>query len=507
MKRLKLFLGFSLLLLFSATFFGCYEGYGEITSASPNPDEITYLEPGEEIEFSVNVNASPDHRIRWYVKVDINNPDNISDTFKFTYNLEKYSDKVNVYCVLETLDTWFGWGYDTGSFSFRFGFHTEWLLKDSLEWEIRLLQKPPTWYGDYIIENNTDIQALNGYTEITGDLKIIRSDLTNLESFNALTSIGGLYIYENDSLTSLAGLNDNITSLVCGLRIMWNRFLTNLDGLENITSIGGDISIDRNIALINLDGLSNITSISGNLTIEFNRALTSLDGLSSELTSIGGSLSIDCNYTLTSLVGLSNITSIGGSLAIEDNYALTSLDGLSNISSIGYALVIGYNYALTSLSGLSSELTSIGGGLSIGGNDALTSLVGLSNITSIGSSLSIYDNNALASLSGLSSELTSIGGGLSIGGNDALTSLSGLDNIISVDYLKLSENAVLTSLEGLNSLCSVEGKKLYSNYSILIDDNDELCTNLAEALREQILSCDPDGVEGEIVISDNKICP
>ncbi len=489
MKRLKLLLGLPLLLLFSASFLGCYEiyrGYGEITSASPNPDELTYLESGEEIEFSVNVNASPDHRIKWSVKHDYKNQDYISDTFKFTYNPEQHSNKIIVYCELEVLHSWFGLSLDFG-----LGFHSEWILEDDLEWEIRITQEPPTWYGNYKIEDSTDLQALNGFTEITGNLRIggpdyfSLSNIGNLEDLSNLTTIGG------------------------SLEIEDNWYLQSLDGLSNLTSIGGSLRISQN-DLTSLDGLSNLTSIGGSLRISEND-LTSLEGLSSELSSIGGSLIIIDNYRLEDLNMLSNITSLGGGLIINGNASLTALTGLDNITSFGGSLWIKNNTSLTDLTAL-SNLTSVVGDLSIDGNASLTALTGLDNITSVvginwyrGGDLSIKNNTSLTALTGLDN-ITSVGEKLYIGNNDSLTTLTGLDNLTSVgDSLWISGNAALTNLEGLNSLCNVEGYNYIGN-SIIIRENPELCTNLADALGDQISGCDPDGIGG-IAISDNKICP
>ncbi len=182
---------------------------------------------------------------------------------------------------------------------------------------------------------------------------------------------------------------------------------------------------------------------------------------------------------------LRNYNEITGSLIIEGYYSLTSLDGISNISSIGGGLIIENNNTLTNLDGLSSELTLIGGNLDIIDNNTLTSLYGISNISSIGGDLIIENNDILTNLDGLSSELTSIGGNLNIKGNNALT-----------------------SLDGLSSLCGIGEYHNFGSFedSIVIVENVKLCTTSAEALVEQILSCDPE-VFARVAIFGNKTCP
>jgi hypothetical protein len=60
------------------------------------------------------------------------------------------------------------------------------------------------WKGDYEIQTIKKLEALSGYTSVTGTLSIYSSALTSLDGLKCLTSVGeGLYIEYNDSLTSL----------------------------------------------------------------------------------------------------------------------------------------------------------------------------------------------------------------------------------------------------------------------------------------------------------------
>ena len=151
---------------------------------------------------------------------------------------------------------------------------------------------------------------------------------------------------------------------------------------------------------------------------------------------------------------------------------------------------------VTSLLGLEG-LTSVGGNLVILYNDTLTNLSGLDNLISVGEGLRIYSNASLTSLSALEN-LTSVGGFLDIVHNASLISLSELNKLTSVGgYMNIENNAALTSL-GLGSLCSV-------NNNFYITDNINLCENLAEDLRDQVVACG--GIAGTINIYNNKTCP
>jgi len=93
-------------------------------------------------------------------------------------------------------------------------------------------------YGNYYFHMQTEINNFQanypGCTELEGYVKISGSNITNLIELNVITTIGGsLYIWYNDSLTCIRGL-------------------------ENVTSIGGELSIVENDALLSLTELENI---------------------------------------------------------------------------------------------------------------------------------------------------------------------------------------------------------------------------------------------------------
>ncbi len=321
MKRLKLLLEFSLLLLLSVSLSGCI-----ITSASPDPKKTLYLESGESKLFQFRIEGPAETDLLYYRWRAINGNkvqlkwQNGNHEFEFQPEFNSdITNKIIISCdLLKVVSYQFG----------EFGWSPLWTTTDSKSWEINIIQDPPIWNGDYIAEDQEDLQLLNGFTEITGDLNIVGKssflgrplshEITSLEGLNHLETIGGdLYILLI-GLTDLQGLN-NLSSIGGDMDIIVSG-LTSLDGLSSIFSIGGYLAITANSTLKNLQGLSNLTSVGEYLYIGSNNALTSLDGLNS-LTSIGEGLLISKNAALTSL-GLDNLISVDGNFIIRDNVTL-----------------------------------------------------------------------------------------------------------------------------------------------------------------------------------------
>ena len=116
--------------------------------------------------------------------------------------------------------------------------------------------------GDYIIENEGDLEEIYLCDSISGDLEFDEQDWLTSIDLPCPTTVGGyLNISSNDALTSL-------------------------DGLESVTTVGGALGIGHNDALTSIDGLSSLTTVGDDLDIHGNDALTSLDGLES-LTTVG----------------------------------------------------------------------------------------------------------------------------------------------------------------------------------------------------------------------------
>src|SRR5690606_2426626 len=79
---------------------------------------------------------------------------------------------------------------------------------------------------------------------------------------------GNIGFYSQAEIDAFAINYPNCTEISGDLDIN-NSNITNLNGLSNLTSVGGSLYINST-NLTNLDGLSNLTSIEGDLAISYN---------------------------------------------------------------------------------------------------------------------------------------------------------------------------------------------------------------------------------------------
>lgn len=139
---------------------------------------------------------------------------------------------------------------------------------------------------DFTFNTQEEIDSFHvnypGISEIEGNVMISGDDINNLEGLWALTSIGNtLSICGNEILSNLSGLN-NMTmiggDLIIGSFSPKNFSLSSLTGLESLISIGGTLKIIENDSLTSLDGLENIDPVSiYNLRISHNNLLSECD--------------------------------------------------------------------------------------------------------------------------------------------------------------------------------------------------------------------------------------
>lgn len=361
-------------------------------------------------------------------------------------------------------------------------------------------------------------------TQISGNVYISGSSISNLNGLSNITSIGLYLTIQNTSLQDLDGLS-NLTTIGHTLEINNNSQLQNLNGLNSLTSIKS-LWIQSNSQLQNLNGLINLTSIEGQIVISSNSQLTNISALQNiNPANIGGTYGLyissnpflevcnlpnfciylqgsgprtisgnagDCmsesailmacspsecplgNVTLSSqaevdafAVDFPNCTEINGDLSFNFGDNITDLSPLNNIVAVSGNLFIGGNSQLGTLTGL-SNLTYVGGTLTIGLNN-LTSFAGLENLTTVGGNLNIQQNQTLTSLAGLDN-LTSLGGFLWLWANPQLSSISELTNLTSIGGdLILTANNSLTSLFGLENVTSIGGYLLIQFNNALSD--------------------------------------
>ncbi len=79
----------------------------------------------------------------------------------------------------------------------------------------------------------TDISALSNVDTIYGSLTVTALPITNLDAFNDIDYVGGIWIGRLSNISSLSCFG-NITSLTGSLKLNDLPLLTNLSGLENI---------------------------------------------------------------------------------------------------------------------------------------------------------------------------------------------------------------------------------------------------------------------------------
>lgn len=170
------------------------------------------------------------------------------------------------------------------------------------------------WQGGVDVHDESGLAALEGYTEITGDLEISNSSLPNLDSLGCLVRVGGeLSVVNNSVLTDIDGLQ-GVEEIGGGLKIESCGSITGF-AMDQLVSLGGYLSIGDNGSLESFT-MSSLGSTGDRLTIGDNHVMSDFD--LSALASVEGFVSVEGNDLLDSL-GLESLDQIAGSLWITDN--------------------------------------------------------------------------------------------------------------------------------------------------------------------------------------------
>jgi hypothetical protein len=268
---------------------------GFIISTPPDKNKIIEIHPGEQILLKVDgeklntINSKCIWSVNWLGGARETVLEG-KDKFVFRADRENgQSNRLTVTC---------------GLYEYRFvrsyiPYHWEWVPVDVRSWKIRIIHDTaPVWRGNCYLEDIMDIRVLNGYTDITGSLRI-GINIKSVKGLERLAAIGG------------------------DLVVLYNKCLKTLEGLENLASLGGNLDVWQNASLTGVTGLENLASVEGNLYISGNGALTSLDGIGN-MTSVNGDLNIYNNAALTDL-GMAGLQRIGGNFWINYNPLLSSL--------------------------------------------------------------------------------------------------------------------------------------------------------------------------------------
>lgn len=205
-----------------------------------------------------------------------------------------------------------------------------------------------TMEGDVSLRTQEDIDhfGAEGYQKITGILSIVEEtddypiiDLSPLEN---LQSVMTLYVQKTSKLVDLHGLNNLRSSKNGGIVITENQSLTSLKGLNSLSEIDNIILID-NPKLEDISLLKRIKNELDMLYISGN-ALKNLEGVNN-IKTVKQDIDISQNLQLTSLKGLENIR-LTQILRIYQNPELEdfcALKGLLKEGTIETKLSIGMN--------------------------------------------------------------------------------------------------------------------------------------------------------------------
>lgn len=205
-----------------------------------------------------------------------------------------------------------------------------------------------------------DLSAFENVIQLTKELEISNTSLTNLEGLNATTNTDKqLYIGKNPQLQNLNGLN-SLTTVGGLIQVENNPQLLNIDGLESLTGIVDTVTdiqikgllIMNNAQLLNVDGLNSLTNVEGQTFIFQNPSLVNLDGLNSLTTTKG--LHISDNTILNDITGLQNLNpnniawsneglTIGGNPLLSYCHLPNFCEYLSNPSSTHPRVIWGNN--------------------------------------------------------------------------------------------------------------------------------------------------------------------
>jgi hypothetical protein len=269
--------------------------------------------------------------------------------------------------------------------------------------------------GNALISEAADIDDICPcYSAINGALRVIAlTDMTDLDGLSCLESTDGLQISDNESLTSLAGL-DNLQEVDGPLRIEDNDQLRSLAGLSSLTAIGDVLTVTGNPSLLDLSDLSSLTTVNAAATLASNASMTHI-GLSA-LEKTGKLIVEDCP-SLTEINELTALEEARSGLSIQECSSLTTLD-LPALTTVGGDVYIYKNASLASLS--APELSEVNGELRLHWVGDVTDLDGLSGLRKVSGDMFLWGNTNLSDVSGLH-DMELLRGDLNISNNPNLT--------------------------------------------------------------------------------------
>ena len=328
--------------------------------------------------------------------------------------------------------------------------------------------------GDYATSNNiSNISSLGNITSIGGHLRVLRTQLTDINSFSSVTTINGeLDLSFNPELTDISGVQNinstgitflwieknpnlsvcNVTPVCTYLQSSGSRLIQgNKTGCQDVSTIIASCipacEVPANIVSSNI--ISNKAKISWTSTGSAFDLEWGDEGFTQGTGTVQNGVSAT-NYMIT---GLTESTSYD--VYIRQNCTTNQSDWVKyTFSTISVCpagnIILSSQEEVDDFGAMYPNCTQTEGSLILLYD--ITDLSPLSKLQSIGTHLGIYETQ-LTNLNGLSS-LTSINGGIEIGSNFELEDISGLKNINSgIINLSILANLKL-SVCNISSICN-----------------------------------------------------
>ena len=132
-------------------------------------------------------------------------------------------------------------------------------------------------YGNYYFYNQVEVDSFqSNYPEcdtLFNTTSIGGDDITNLNGLsNVKAMLNYVLIHDCDSLESLSGLMG--LSSVGNLFILDNDLISDLTGLDSLSTIDGLLDVGNNECLRDLHGIHNLDTINGHLGMQGNNLLS-----------------------------------------------------------------------------------------------------------------------------------------------------------------------------------------------------------------------------------------
>jgi hypothetical protein len=293
--------------------------------------------------------------------------------------------------------------------------------RQTLQQDSRCIESP-ILQGDALVTTQSELDALGGCEEITGDLIIDVFADASLSPLAALRAVGGSlqlgafpqppgsYEWEPEQHQALRAEVDAILA---------DGYLPSLEGVDSLQRAGNlEISYVAAVDLTAFESLLSLnthhdSALAGRLTIR-DTALVSLEGLE-EVTGISDVILVD-------------------NPALEDIGSLTLSPRLANVNILNSPQLVDLS-ALAPITSLNT-LTLV--------NLGVVNLDALINLGQVELDINLQENPKLANVDRLG-QLYFVGG-LTVTGNPVLTSLPPLANLSTIDYLMILGNAELRSI-------------------------------------------------------------